>query len=87
MHRLKEKNNKEKNESRSCIVAARRISDHSDEVVASLAEARAQLANTMKRKEANEKQMKTEIARLKLENEKLKSRLGAGKLKATYIAV
>ncbi|KAI5635354.1 hypothetical protein NE865_11930 [Phthorimaea operculella] len=73
--RLKEKANSEQNESRACIATAQRISDKSDEILKTLAETRQKLTQLTKQKESMEKALKNEIARLKLDNNKLTDKL------------
>ncbi|XP_026726128.1 uncharacterized protein LOC113492715 [Trichoplusia ni] len=73
--RLKEKINSEKNESKACVASAQRISDHSDEMLHKLTDARAKLLQVTKQKDANERKLNNEITRLKLQNEKLTDRL------------
>lgn len=75
MGRLKEKINSEKNESKACVASAQRISDHSDEMLHKLTDARAKLLQVTKQKDANERKLNNEITRLKLQNEKLTDRL------------
>ncbi|XP_049887553.1 uncharacterized protein LOC126381965 [Pectinophora gossypiella] len=73
--RLKEKSSNEKNESRACIATAQRISDRSEEILKTLTETRQKLTQLSKQKESTEKGLKNEIARLKLDNNKLMDRL------------
>ncbi|XP_048006018.1 uncharacterized protein LOC125241534 [Leguminivora glycinivorella] len=73
--KLKQEIINEKHEAKSCAAAARRVSDHSDEIVHSLAETKAKLAQLSKQKDTTEKSLRHEISRLKIENEKLSDRL------------
>lgn len=60
---------------RACVASAQRVSDRSDEVFQTLTETRAKLLKVTKQKEAVEKTLRNEIARLKLENDKLTDKL------------
>lgn len=73
--KLKDKINFEKNESRACVSSAQRISDHSDIIMKTLTNTRAELLQLTKRKDANERCLRNEITRLKSDNEKLRDRL------------
>ncbi|XP_045454854.1 uncharacterized protein LOC123664336 [Melitaea cinxia] len=73
--RLKEKLNNEKNEAKACVASAQRVSDQSNDVYQQLLDSKKKLAQLTKQKETNEKCLRTQIARLKLENEKLYDRL------------
>lgn len=65
----------EKNESKACVASAQRIADNSDVMLHKLTETRSKLTQITKKKEAGERTLKNEIARLKLENEKLFDRV------------
>ncbi|XP_063546136.1 uncharacterized protein LOC134754009 [Cydia strobilella] len=73
--KLKQRVNTEKHEAKTCTAAALRISDHSDEIIHSLSETKAKLAQVNKQKDTMEKSLRHEITRLKIENEKLLDRL------------
>lgn len=75
MGKLKEKLYSGKNEVRAYVASVQRVSDRSDELLQSLTESRAKLLKVTKQKEANEKSLRNEITRLKLENDKLTDRL------------
>lgn len=65
----------EKNESKACVASAQRIADNSDVMLHKWTETRLKLTQLAKQKEAGERNMKNEISRLKLENEKLLDRV------------
>ncbi|KAG6452560.1 uncharacterized protein LOC115445103 isoform X2 [Manduca sexta] len=73
--RLKEKISLEKNEAKACVASAQKIADRSDTMLQTLTETRAKLLKVTKQKAASEKNLQNEIARLKLQIEKLSDRL------------
>lgn len=73
--RLKEKINSEKNEAKACISSAQKIADRSDVMLQTLTETKAKLLLMTKQKAASEKTLHNEIARLKLQVDKLGDRL------------
>ncbi|CAG9782937.1 unnamed protein product [Diatraea saccharalis] len=73
--KFKEKLTVEKNEARACVASAQRVSDQSEGFLQTLTETKAKLFKVTKQKDALEKSLRNEIARLKQDNDKLLDRL------------